>query len=534
MESAAGRLPQGVQEWLGMGPMQLAWMRLRSGLVREVGGAISAHGLAEVTVGEPLPKSLHWSPALDGSLPLELPSVACEHGTAERSDVRAWQAGGDVFIVLTDSSQSARMLGVTLQQGNEGDLLRERLAGSERLRRDERRARAEVLSALGYELLEECPDGSFRPPFEPAGWLSDLCGWAPGGPRVLSADDPTSFLPAFLGDAAEFLANRWAWRAKGGSTEGNSEFEILSSGVWSEQMPGRHGTTHEASFEAHALALPGGRGVVAVERLHPSAGKKQQALQQQRDAQLSYEGLAREVQVKDVLLHCIVHDLRGPLSSVVGSLSLLEKGGLDESDEKELVAMGLRQAKRQDEMIRHVLEVFAAEYEALREFEVDPLTAPDVAAISRETVQRLQPAFQAEEKRLLLDVPFDDVRVIGRADRLERVLANLLGNARRHMAVGSEVELRARLTDGAGLPDLEGSYGAKGAVEISVLDRGPGVPEAIQGQLFRRFVQGGTGGGAAGLGLFYVRMTVERWGGRVRYEDRPGGGAAFHVTLRRA
>ncbi len=67
-----------------------------------------------------------------------------------------------------------------------------------------------------------------------------------------------------------------------------------------------------------------------------------------------------------------------------------------------------------------------------------------------------------------------------------------------------------------------------------MLDRGPGVPEALQGQLFRRFVQGGSGGGAAGLGLFYVRMTVERWGGRIRYEDRPGGGAAFHVTLRRA
>lgn len=528
-------VPSEVQRWLSAGPMRLAWIRVEAGLVSDLGGAVAVHGLTGVVIGKALPSGLHWTPALEGPLPLELPAVASEHGSAERSDVRAWEDGGAVFIVLTDSSQSARMLGVPLQQWNEGDLLRDRLAGAERLRRDERRARAEVLSILGYELLEESPDGSFRPPSDPAPWLADLCGWAPGAPRVVALDDATSFLPAFLGDAAEFLAETRAGRGvRAEGVEVSPDLEILSSGVWSEQMPGADGTTHEASFEAHALALTGGRGVVAVERLHPSVSMKQEALQHQRDAQLSYEGLAREVQVKDVLLHCIVHDLRGPLSSLVGSLSLLESGGLDDSDRKELIAIGLRQARRQDEMIRHVLDVFGAEYDALRKFEVDPKSAPDAVTISSETVQRLMPAFRAEEKHLVLDAPQGGFRVIGRADRLERVLANLLGNARRHSPAGGEVRLVVRATDGAALPEFAEAPPGHGAVEISVLDRGPGVPGALKGQLFHRFVQGGSGGGAAGLGLFYVRMTVERWGGTVRYEDRPGGGAAFHVTLRQA
>ena len=50
---------------------------------------------------------------------------------------------------------------------------------------------------------------------------------------------------------------------------------------------------------------------------------------------------------------------------------------------------------------------------------------------------------------------------------------------------------------------------------------------------FQRFVQG-EGAGAVGLGLFYVRMTVERWGGSVAYADRDGGGADFRVDLVRA
>lgn len=495
-------LPGEIQNWLVLGPSRLAWVRLRDGFVEDLGGAIHDQGLGAVRRGQPLPAELPWTAGLEGPLPVELHSIAQEFGTVERSDLRAWEEDGAVFLVMTDSSANAQLMGAALQRENEGDLLRERLAGAERLRRDERRARGEVLHALGYELLELGPDGLFRPNGAPSHWLAHLADQPLDAEDfTLDSSDPTGFLSIFLGDAEEFLASQ----AQG------EDVALLSSGVWTEVIDGE-----EMSFQAHTLSLAGGRGVVAVERLTVTAEGAQTALQGQREAQLSFESLEREVQVKDILLHCIVHDLRGPLSGLVGTLSLLERGDLDETDQAEVIDLGIRQAKRQDEMIRNVLEVFSAEYEALRAFEVDPSAAPDLSAIVRETCRRQDPAFVAGEVGLDVEAPAHPLRVVGRADRLERVLTNLLGNALRHSLRGSAVEVLVTET-------------AQGA-ELVVQDRGPGVPPELEESLFRRFVQGGSGG-AAGLGLYYVAMTVERWGGQVAYEAREGGGARFIVTL---
>ncbi|MEL6431130.1 MAG: HAMP domain-containing sensor histidine kinase [Planctomycetota bacterium] len=511
-------LPPAVQEQLVRGGARVAWLRLDGGVVGDLGGDLSAYGLKGVVArGAPLPERVEWASALDGPLPLRLASVAAPRAEVERFDVEAREADGAVWVTLRDSSLAARTAGASMQVENDQDFLRDRLAGAERLRRGERRAREQVLRALGFELLERGPDGGYRPSGEPTSWLRDLCGWGPGEPRVLHPSDPTDFLTGFLEDAEDFFADASGddeptRRAHDGSRH-------LPSGVWTEAHMDADGETYERSFEATAIGLPGGRGVVAIERLDLSAALRQQALQRQRDAQLSYEGLAREVQVKDVLLHCIVHDLRGPLAGIVGSLSLLERGGLDDAAQDELVEMGLRQARRQEEMIGNVLDVFAAEYEALVRFEASPDGAPDVVAIAHETARRQRPAFEVAGARLVLEAPPGPILVVGRADRLERVLANLVGNALRHAPSGTDVTLRVEATDDG--------------VRVSVLDRGPGVAAPLRERLFQRFVQG-EGAGAVGLGLFYVRMTVERWGGSVAYADRDGGGADFRVDLVRA
>ncbi|MEM8714093.1 MAG: HAMP domain-containing sensor histidine kinase, partial [Planctomycetota bacterium] len=359
-------------------------------------------------------------------------------------------------------------------------------------------------------------DRAFRPPAEPAHWLVALCGWEPGAPRVLEPGDPVDYLSSFLQEASDFLQSAR-------SEPGGPALRSHSSGVWTEVLPENAqpgASVLDMSFQAHALALSDGRGVVVVEHKDVSLAQMQSSLQRQRDAELSYEGLSHEMQVKDVLLHCIVHDLRGPLSSLVGAFSLLKTGALEEEDRRETIELGLRQAKRQDEMIKHVLEVFSAEYDALRQFDDDPATAPDAVAIAHEMVQRQRSAYRAKGVELRVTGEEDSIPVIGRADRLERVLGNLIGNALRHAPEGSEVEV---------------DVAQKGAdqVVLSVLDRGPGVPDELRDGLFRRFVQGGSAG-AAGLGLFYVRMTVERWGGEAEYEPRPGGGACFRVALRKA
>lgn len=77
-----------------------------------------------------------------------------------------------------------------------------------------------------------------------------------------------------------------------------------------------------------------------------------------------------------------------------------------------------------------------------------------------------------------------------------------------------------------------------GEVLVSVEDTGPGIPDAIKPTLFSRFRKGKSSRSGKGLGLYIVRMLVERYGGSVRVEDRvpgrPEEGAAFRFTLIKA
>ena len=99
-------------------------------------------------------------------------------------------------------------------------------------------------------------------------------------------------------------------------------------------------------------------------------------------------------------------------------------------------------------------------------------------------------------------------------------MRNLLENARRHAAGEAQVQLR----------------GQADTVLLTVCDRGPGVPEAFREQIFQPFFRlpGATErDGGVGLGLALVKTIVQRHGGSVMCETRPGGGACFVVKLPR-
>jgi two-component system sensor histidine kinase KdpD len=109
---------------------------------------------------------------------------------------------------------------------------------------------------------------------------------------------------------------------------------------------------------------------------------------------------------------------------------------------------------------------------------------------------------------------------MGEPDGLQRVFTNLVDNAFNHG--GGEVEIEALASTLDGQP----------AVEVAVLDRGPGVPAGEREAVFERFKRGHEAfSPGMGLGLYLVKSLVEAMGGQVRVDDRPGGGAAFRVTL---
>ena len=100
--------------------------------------------------------------------------------------------------------------------------------------------------------------------------------------------------------------------------------------------------------------------------------------------------------------------------------------------------------------------------------------------------------------------------------RVERVFANLIGNALEAMSGGGEVRITAEMQDGAAVVHVE--------------DTGPGIAQEIRAQLFQPFVSAGKRNGL-GLGLALSRQTVLDHGGDMWVESAPGRGARFSFRL---
>ena len=185
-----------------------------------------------------------------------------------------------------------------------------------------------------------------------------------------------------------------------------------------------------------------------------------------RDSLLVHEKLLKEIQKKEILLHCIVHDLTQPLSAMNSVFHLLDREHLPATLRK-YVKAGERESQRQELMIRGILEAFSSDL-AAQQCEQRKVSgeAPDLpTAPSAPSAISLPPfrdhdnpsAFgpHASENRR-------DWRVIGDAARIDRIFGNLLENAMRYSPKGTTVTV--------GVED-QGGF-----VLACVDDEGPGLP----------------------------------------------------------
>ena len=153
---------------------------------------------------------------------------------------------------------------------------------------------------------------------------------------------------------------------------------------------------------------------------------------------------------------------------------------------------------------------------------VAPDEAADLKQVCLEVVEHLAPLAAKQGKAVELAAANAQVWVHGRADLLFQAVRNLVENAIRFSPAGAVVTVEVQE-----------------AGRARVLDRGPGVPAELKDRLFERFWQGrrkerSAVREGAGLGLSIVAQIAEQLGGHVSVEDRPGGGAAFSLTLRQA
>ncbi|OUL28724.1 ATPase [Nostoc sp. T09] len=361
----------------------------------------------------------------------------------------------------------------------------------------------DLFAALNILVLERLNPGSFKVTGKVPNWLRRFCHpRVTSGVKVLIPEEQFPFLENFLVDAEEF------WQ--------NNNSTKLSSGFWTD----RDLAGQEYHFEASAISL-NNRKCLLVELLEDSYKEKQYVIQKARENQLNYQQLLKDKQKKEVLIHCIIHDIAGQLSSINCCLALLEFENLTPKGE-EWLEIGREQTIKQEMLIREILNAFSAEMRSLEAFTLASEQAPNILTAVQEVIKLLTPTFALNNMQLQLANNIDltaNWKVVGDRSRLDRVISNLVENAMRHSPPDSTVEI-----------DLQQD---ETSVLVTVDDRGAGVAPEIAETLFQKFAQGKNKSGRAGLGLYFCRITVERWGGKIGYLPRAEGGSRFWFRLLR-
>ncbi|MGN6336965.1 sensor histidine kinase [Mycobacterium sp.] len=199
------------------------------------------------------------------------------------------------------------------------------------------------------------------------------------------------------------------------------------------------------------------------------------------------------------------HELRTPLAAIRGYTELTQRMG----DDRDAVAQAMSRVASETERMTRLVEdlLLLARLDSGRPLEREPVDLSRLAVDAVSDAHVAGPDHQWE-----LDLPEEPVVVTGDAARLHQVLTNLLANARVHTGAGTVVTTRL---------SSEGSH-----TVLQVIDNGPGIPAALQSEVFERFARGDSSrsrkGGSTGLGLAIVSAVVKAHDGTIVVDSAPG------------
>ena len=234
-------------------------------------------------------------------------------------------------------------------------------------------------------------------------------------------------------------------------------------------------------------------------------------LKQARD---HLERVARE---RADLTQIVAHDLKGPLSGIQFSAAMLRQQSDEASPRVQRLIESISESA--NEALQFIQSYLGrwADGELKRSLLADEVALKPIA---ERVVIDYEAAAESRQMRLQLDV---EEAVMVRADptATRHALNNLVSNAIKYATPGGVVDIRIGM-------------GRIGFGRVSVRDRGPGISEADQQKLFRRYVRLGNFDASAqssGLGLAIAKQELDQMGGHLWYESRAGGGACFSFEL---
>ncbi|HBA89617.1 MAG TPA: hybrid sensor histidine kinase/response regulator [Geobacter sp.] len=333
-----------------------------------------------------------------------------------------------------------------------------------------------------------------------------------------------------------------ALSAEDGGVLGKTLEELLKAEVPGGELPGRTVLrTGEPCLDVAYTLQIGGRDVPVLSSATPlrnGAGELVGSVEIIRDI----SKLRELEQEKEDFVSMLSHDLKSPITAVVGSIDLVREAKLGpvNDEQGEYLNAAIESCEEMVEMIDTLLGIHKFEAGKMRLYFKDE----DPAALLARSVTKFQTVARRGGIMLSGTVQEGVPSVLADRGSFNRILGNLLSNAVKFTPEGGEIEVSADLVEDvasviATIPEesypqrdlpVEGRF-----VRLKVRDSGVGIPQESLGAIFDRFVQArnrrqGKSRGT-GLGLAFCRKAVDAHKGYIWAESEPGAGSTFTILL---
>jgi len=219
--------------------------------------------------------------------------------------------------------------------------------------------------------------------------------------------------------------------------------------------------------------------------------------------------------LKDEFVQTVSHDLRSPLTAILGYVDLLDRVGPVNEQQREFIHRVQNSVVSITSLVNDLLELGRIEAGFDTQKEMVPLEGT-----IRYALETLAGQIADKKMNIHLNLPMDIPQMRGNPIRLRQMLDNLLGNAIKYTPEGGEITIGVEVQSDQ--------------VILRISDTGPGIPPADQPHIFEKFYRASNvpkGVGGSGLGLSIVKSIVDNHHGRIWVESLLGQGSAFTVVL---
>ena len=214
-------------------------------------------------------------------------------------------------------------------------------------------------------------------------------------------------------------------------------------------------------------------------------------------------------------VNTVSHDLRSPLTAILGYVELIERAGPVNPQQAQFIQRVKSSVHTTTDLIDDLLSLGRVEVGM-----IDEVRPVDMKLIVAGALEALQPQIQDKKQMLKMGETSELSPVLGSRTQLGQLANNLIGNAIKYTQEGGEIHITLREE--------------QQQLILHVADNGPGIPLTDQGRIFEKFYRASNVGAdvqGTGLGLAIVKTIVDNHRGRIWVDSKPGEGSVFTVVL---